>query len=397
MLYITFYFQVHQPYRLKHYNVLDMARNADIFDDDLNKAIVKKVSDKCYLPANKLFRELIDKYEGQFKISYSITGVVIEQFKKYYPEVLESFKELAHTGCVEFLCETYYHSLAFCHDKDEFLRQVKMHKDLILSEFGCQPFVFRNTELIYQDELADLIWNEGSFKAILAEGADKILNWRSPLYAYQTKNHNLFLLLKYYSLSDDIAFRFSDRMWPEFPLTADKFVGWISRLDQIERNHKNLFINLFMDYETFGEHQWQETGIFDFIRHFLQKVFEHNYLAFAWPSDVVDLANYTPEVLSYPHPISWADTERDLSAWLENDLQYNAAESLYEVLSETRAKDRHDLLEIGRQLSTSDHFYYMCTKYFQDGDVHKYFSPYQSPEQAYIFYMNALAKLRDQL
>lgn len=397
MLHIVFYFQVHQPYRLKHYNVLDIGRESNIFDDQLNSAVVKKVGDKCYLPTNKLLKELIDKYEGRFKIAYSITGVVIEQFRKYYPEILESFRELAKTGCVEFLGETYHHSLSYFFDREEFLTQIKMHKDLMENEFGYKPVVFRNTELVYQDDLADIVWEEANFKVMLAEGVEKVLDWRSPLYAYKTKNHNMHLLLKYYSLADDIAFRFSNRDWPEFPLTTEKFVHWLSQLGLVAKNKENLFINLFMDYETFGEHQWQDTGIFDFMRHLPERVFETSNLSFAWPSDVLDIVNYNPEVLSFPYPVSWADTERDLSAWLDNDFQRNASQTFYELLGEIKTRGRTDMLETARRLSTSDHLYYMCTKYFQDGDVHKYFSPYQSPEQAYIFYMNALAQLREQL
>jgi len=395
MLNIVFYFQVHQPYRVKHYSIFDLAGQTDFFDHNLNKAVIRKVADKCYLPTNKLLLELIDRYEGRFKVAFSITGVALEQFRDYYPEVLESFKDLARTGCVEFLGETYYHSLAFFYDKEEFLQQVRMHRKLMMDEFGCNPIVFRNTELIYQDEIADLVWEEANFKVVLAEGAEKVLGWRSPLYAYRAQNHHLALLLKYYSLADDIAFRFSNRAWPEFPLTVEKFTHWLSKLALIERNNRNLFVNLFMDYETFGEHQWQETGIFDFMRHLPRGVFAHPHLTFAWPSDVLDIMNYEPEVLSYPSPVSWADTERDLSAWLENDLQRNACDAFYEILSEIKSKRREDLLPVARRLSTSDHFYYMCTKYFQDGDVHKYFSPYQSPEHAYMYYMNALAHLRE--
>jgi alpha-amylase len=263
-------------------------------------------------------------------------------------------------------------------------------------EFGYTPLVFRNTELIYQDRLADIVSDEG-FKVILAEGTEKILDWRSPLYAYTTYNRKLLMLLKYYTLSDDIAFRFSDRSWPGFPLTADKFADWIGNLGLVEKGTRNLFVNLFMDYETFGEHQWKETGIFDFMRHLPEKIFSKGNIAFAWPSDALDIVNYQPESISFPYPVSWADTERDLSAWLDNDLQYNAIETLYDLLREIKQKGRHDLLDCARKLSTSDHFYYMCTKYFQDGDVHKYFSPYQSPEHAYMFYMNALADLSEQL
>lgn len=397
MLHIVFYFQVHQPYRLRHFNVLDIMDNNEIFDEELNRSVIRKVGDKCYLPTNRLLKTMIERYEGRFKIAFSITGVIIEQFKKYYPEVLESFKELARTGCVEFLGETYYHSLSFYFDKEEFLYQVKKHKQLMMDEFGFQPVVFRNTELIYQNELSDIIWDFAGFKAILAEGADKVLDWRSPLYAYRAHNHNILLLLKYYSLSDDIAFRFSNRGWPEFPLTAEKFASWVSKLGLVENGNKNLFVNLFMDYETFGEHQWSETGIFEFMNHLPDKIFAYPYISFAWPSDALEIVNYSPEVLSYPYAVSWADTERDLSAWLENDFQMNAIETFYELLGRIRAAGREDLLDTARRMSTSDHFYYMCTKYFQDGDVHKYFSPYSSPEQAYIYYMNALANLSNQM
>ncbi len=397
MLHIVFYFQVHQPYRVRHLNVLDIGRDTDLFDEKLNASVVRKVGDKCYLPTNKLLKELIDRYEGRVKIAFSVTGVAIEQFRKYYPEVLESFKELARTGCVEFIGETYYHSLSFFYDQEEFLTQVRMHKQLMQDEFGYDPVVFRNTELIYQDAISNLVWEEADFKVILAEGVEKILGWRSPLYAYMAQNHHMLLMLKYYSLADDIAFRFSNRAWPEFPLTADKFSQWLSKLSLVEHGDKHLFANLFMDYETFGEHQWAETGIFDFMRDLPKQVFKYPHMSFAWPSDAIDILNYAPEVLSYPYPVSWADTERDLSAWLENDLQHNAIESFYDVFREIKEKGRTDLMESARRLSTSDHYYYMCTKYFQDGDVHKYFSPYQTPHQAYMFFMNAVAYLRERL
>lgn len=397
MQHIVFYFQVHQPYRLKHLGVLDIGSGQDVFDEELNAATVRKVGDKCYLPANRVLAELIDRYDGKFKVSFSITGVAVEQFRKYYPEVLDSFKALARTGCVEFLGETYYHSLAFLFDKMEFIDQIRMHRKLMQDEFGYTPIVFRNTELIYQDVLSDIIYEEAGFKVILAEGAEKILDWRSPLYPYKTYNGNMFLLLKYYSLADDIAFRFSNRGWPEFPLTAEKFAGWLSNVGLMERSGRDLFVNLFMDYETFGEHQWEETGIFEFMRHLPEQVFRSPHMSFSWPSDVIDCVNYPPEKLFFRQPVSWADTERDLSAWLENDYQENAASALYRLMNDIKSKGRWDLIEEARKLSTSDHFYYMCTKYFQDGDVHKYFSPYQSPEQAYIFYMNALANLSDKL
>lgn len=397
MLNLCFYFQVHQPYRLDHFSVFDIGRNRPYFDDKLNRLVMEKVAEKCYLPANKLFLDLIDRYEGAFKISYSITGTAIEQFKAYCPEVLDSFKALAASGCVEFIAETYFHSLSSLFDTEEFLAQVARHRQAIQDEFGFTPITFRNTELIYWDGVADLISQDPGLKVILAEGADRILDWRSPLYAYQDYSHSLYLLLKSYSLSDDIAFRFSNRDWPEWPLTVDKFVDWVARLKLGEPGERNMFLNLFMDYETFGEHQWAETGIFEFIRALPGEVFKHPHIGFAWPSDVVDLANYQPEALSFASPVSWADTERDLSAWMENSIQKNALEAFYGLLSRIKASGRSDLMESARRLSTSDHFYYMSTKYFQDGDVHKYFSPYGSPEDSYLYFLNVLADLEERL
>jgi alpha-amylase len=397
MINLVFYFQVHQPYRIKNFSVLDIGKGKDCFDEELNAQIMRKVANKCYLPANKLMLELIDKYEGKFRVAYSITGTAIEQFRKYCPEVLYSFRDLAKTNCVEFIGETYYHSLSFLYDKEEFLEQVRMHRETIKKEFGFSPITFRNTELIYQDTLSDYIWEEDGYKVILTEGVDRILDWRSPLYAYKDKNRNMHMLLKFYSLSDDIAFRFSNKGWVEYPLTVDKFVKWIRDLNLIEKGDKNLFLNLFMDYETFGEHQWEETGIFEFMRSLPGKALKSKQIDFSWPSDVLQKVNYQPESISFPEPVSWADMERDLSAWRENDMQYNSLETFYEVLQKVKASNKPELLEIARKLSTSDHFYYMSTKYFQDGDVHKYFSPYGSPEAGYRNFMNAVTDLEERI
>lgn len=358
---------------------------------------MRKVAEKCYLPTNKLLLELIRQFPDRFKISYSITGTAIEQFKRYSPEVLDSFKALADTGSVELIGETYYHSLALLYDTNEFLDQVMMHRKLMRDEFGFETTTFRNTELIYQDKLSDLIFEIEGFKTIITEGVDRILQWRSPLYAYKNYSKDINLLLKYYKLSDDIAFRFSNRDWPEYPLTVDKFVNWIDHLTLEEKKGRNQFLNLFMDYETFGEHQWASSGIFDFMKHFPAEVLKRGHLGFATPNQTSDLANYQQESLSFPEAVSWADEERDLSAWLENDMQKNAIETMYELLHKIKQKGDEDLLRTARMLTTSDHFYYMCTKYFQDGDVHKYFSPYDSPDQAYIYYINALADLEERI
>lgn len=264
-------------------------------------------------------------------------------------------------------------------------------------EFGYYTETFRNTELIYQDSLSDLVYEIEGFKTIITEGVERILQWRTPLYAYKNYSKDINLLLKYYQLSDDIAFRFSNKDWPEYPLTVDKFVNWIDHLTLSETEGRNQFLNLFMDYETFGEHQWAESGIFDFMQHFPAEVLKRPHLGFANPKDTFTLSNYQQEGLSFPEPVSWADEQRDLTAWLENDMQRNAADTLYRLLNETKQKGDPALLEMARKLSTSDHFYYMCTKYFQDGDVHKYFSPYDSPDQAYIYFISALADLEERL
>lgn len=376
---------------------MDIGSNETYFDDKLNREILRKVADKCYLPTNALMLKLIKKYEGKFKIAYSISGITIDQFKEYYPEVLDSFKALAETGCVEFLGETYYHSLAFLYNQDEFINQVDKHTNLMIKEFGQQPTTFRNTELIYQDRVSDLVYETGRFDTILTEGVKRVLKWRTPLYAYKNYSRTMNLLLKSYQLSDDIAFRFSDKNWSQYPLTTDKFIKWIDQLTWKTDPNKNQFLNLFMDYETFGEHQWEETGIFDFMEHLPEEVFKKEHLGFATPREVSKLANYQQEPLAFPEAVSWADEERDLSAWLENDMQDNAIETLYELFDKVLATKNPELIEIARKLTTSDHFYYMCTKYFNDGDVHKYFSPYDSPDQAYIYFINALADLEERI
>jgi alpha-amylase len=333
--------------------------------------------------------ELIDRYEGRFKISYGVTGVLIEQLLEYAPEVMSTFEALARTGCVEFLAETYYHSLSYVSSHQDFIEQIEKHVSTIEHYFGQTPRVFRNTELIYDNDLASLIESTGRFDAIITEGADHILGYRSPNYVYQPKGcEKLKLLLKNYWLSDDIAFRFSNQSWKQWPLTSEKFGNWVSSV-----NGNGYIVNLFMDYETFGEHQWEDTGIFDFLRHLPEAIFKHPDNDFKTPSEVVQ--SYQPVgVINVPHLISWADTERDLSAWLGNAMQSNALHELYALEGRVKKIQDSKLLEDWRRLQTSDHFYYMCTKWFADGDVHKYFNPYDSPYDAYINFMNILGNLR---
>jgi alpha-amylase len=383
---VCFYFQVHQPVRLRHYTVFD--KNDEYFDDYKNSSICRKVAHKCYLPTNRLLLDLIRRFKGRFRIAYSITGLLLEQLERYSPEVLSTFDALAETGCVEFLAETYYHSLSFLYSRTEFVEQINKHIEAINYFFGQRPKIFRNTELIYNNDLGVLIESMGCFDAIITEGADHILGYRSPNFVYQPKGCNhLKLLLKNYSLSDDIAFRFSNRDWAQWPLTADKFARWISNV-----NGNGNVVNLFMDYETFGEHQWEDTGIFDFMRHLPEEVLRHPDNNFKTPSEVIQSYGSADEV-DVPHIISWADTERDLSAWLGNAMQSNAIHELYRIEKKIKNTKDEKIIADWRTLQASDHFYYMCTKYFADGDVHKYFNPYDSPYDSYINFMNVLDHL----
>ncbi len=381
---ICMYFQVHQPFRMANYRVFDIGKHGNYFDDKKNEEVCKKVAGKCYLPANKLMLDLIRRTNGKFKIAYSISGTALEQFEKYAPEVLESFKELAKTGCVEFLGETYYHSLSFLYSKEEFEAQVKLHDKKIKELFGQKPKVFRNTELIYSNEVGKYAEQMG-YSAVLAEGWDKILEWRSPNYVYQPNGtKKIKLLLKNYKLSDDIAFRFSNRGWTEWPLTAEKYAAWISAI-------QGQTINLFMDYETIGEHQWEDTGIFNFLEKLPFELMNYSHIEFKTPSEVAKMDSVAN--LDVPYMISWADLERDLSAWVGNKMQQSALNEIYKLESAIKKSDDKKLLEDWRKLQTSDHFYYMCVKYFSDGDVHKYFNPYDTPYESYINFMNILNDL----
>ena len=383
MVKICFYFQVHQPFRMKKYSIFDINKNHDYFDDQKNIEIIRKVARKCYLPANKILLDLLNQHP-EFKISFSFSGVVLEQFEKWAPDVLESFQKLIKTGRVEILAETYFHSLSFIYSKEEFKKQIELHAKKIKELFNMTPTVFRNTELIYNNELAKFIENMG-YNGILAEGWEHVLKEKSPNFIYQPHTTNkIKLLLKNYKLSDDVAFRFSDKNWPEYPLSIDKFTSWIN-----EFNGNGECINLFMDYETLGEHQWEDTGIFQFLQALPKKLLKHPDNSFATPSELVkDLQ--TKDIIDCHHYLSWADMERDLSAWLGNKMQQSSIKRLYNLEKEIKNTNDPKIIDDWRKLQTSDHFYYMCTKWFNDGDVHKYFSPYDSPYDSFINFMNIL-------
>lgn len=383
---IVLYLHVHQPYRVRHYTIFDAGEQHNYFDApdgtrENNREVVQKVTEKSYLPTNRVLLKLLND-NPDFKLSLSITGVLIEQMEKWAPEALKSFQELVATGRVEIVAETFHHSLAFFYSREEFEAQVKMHREKIEALFGQTPKVFRNTELAYNNELAS--WaDEHGYKAILAEGWDKVLGWRNPNFVYRPKGtHDIKLLMKNYKLSDDIAFRFGNKGWEEHPLTTEKFCHWLNS------DHNANIFNLFMDYETFGEHQWADTGIFAFLEHLpeeWQKQPEHNFLTVSEAAEAYEPA----DEIDCPDIVTWADTERDLSAWTGNAMQQEALKAIFDLENSILATGDWDLIEDWRRLTTSDHFYYMCTKWFNDGDIHAYFSPYDTPYIAYINFMNA--------
>ena len=386
---VCFYFQVHQPWRLKTYRFFQMGNDHNYLDDFTNRSIMQKVARECYLPMNALLLSLIEQNKGAFKCSFSITGSAIEQFKAYAPEVLESFKKLAATGCVEFLAETYSHSLASLYSVDEFKNEVKLHTQMLKEEFGVKPTAFRNTELIYSDEIAKAVEDMG-FKTMLAEGAKHILGWKSPNFVYTDAIDNkLRLLLRNYKLSDDIAFRFSNEGWSEWPLTADKFAQWVA-------SENGDVVNLFMDYETFGEHQKAVTGIFDFVKALPAALLATGELEFATVSEASKKLQPVA-VLHCPYAMSWADEERDVTAWLGNDLQNEAFKKLYALAPVVKKVKNKDFDFVWHFMQNSDHFYYMATKWLSDGDVHSYFNPYGSAYEAFINYMNVLADFEIEL
>ncbi len=378
---LCFYFQVHQPLRLKEYTFFEIGKDHLYEDDKVNSEIFKRVAQKCYLPSNDLIKQLINEYNGKFKVSYSISGVFLEQCERFMPEVLASFQELAKTGCVEFLGETYYHSLSSVFSLNEFRFQVKKHSETMKHYFDATPKVFRNTELIFHDKLANEIFNLG-FEGVITEGIDKILEKRTPNFVYQSfGNKNLKMLLKNYKLSDDLAFRFGDFAKKNKKITAESLLNKINKLE-------GDVINFFIDYETFGEHQWADTGIFDFIKQLPKETLKKN--SFVTPFEAISNFKYE-NIYKCSEFISWADQERDLTAWLGNSMQKEASNLLYNLENKVLQSKNQGFIDLWRHLQTSDHLYYMCTKNADDGDVHQYFNPYKSPYNAYIYFMNVLA------
>ncbi|MBP7695436.1 MAG: polysaccharide deacetylase family protein [Bacteroidales bacterium] len=384
---LCLYFQVHQPYRLRQYRFFDIGKNHDYFDEFTNKTIMGRVASRCYIPANRIILDLIREFDGAFRVAYSISGIALEQMEQFAPAALESFQELARTGHVEFLAETYSHSLSSLISPRKFKDQIKVHVKAVEQYFGQKPKTFRNTELIYSDTIGEMVGGMG-FTTMLTEGARHIMGWKSPDYLYvNALNPKLKLLLRNFRLSDDIAFRFSNKSWADWPLTAEKYAGWIAGALE-----KDDIVNIFMDYESFGEHQPASSGIFDFLKAMPGMILHHTNLEILTPSQAAD--KHQPIApLNVPYAISWADEERDISAWLGNELQSEAFKNLYKIEDQVRQSNDPDLQRDFRRLQASDHFYYMCTKFFSDGDVHKYFNPYDTPYEAFINYMNVLSDI----
>ena len=388
---ICLYFEVHQPIRLSHFSVFHIGNdnNSSYFDYKLNQQIFEKVAKKCYLPTNNLLLDLVNRTDGRFKVSFSLTGTFVEYCEQFIPELIDSFKELFKTGSVDMIEETYYHSLSGLYDEmDEFEEQVKMHRQMIKRLFNYKPRVFRNTEAIYDNRIAKKVADMG-YKGIITEGTEKILQWRSPNYLYKPVNCDLKVLLRNYTLSDDVGFRFSSKMWKDHPLTAEKYAYWMSR------NEGNL-VNLFMDYETFGEHHWEDTGIFDFLNHLPDEAFKHEHLDFVTVSEAVERYEPVGEI-DVPWAISWADADRDVSTWLGNDMQVACFNELKNLDRKLKERGDQELINTWRRLQTSDHLYYVSTKGMEDGAVHAYFSPYDGPYDGFINYMNILQDLKQNL
>lgn len=389
---IVLYLHMHQPYRIKQYSIFDAAHDHHYFNDESNtdlnnRRVFERVAETSYRPMNTLLKRLLTQHPD-FRLSLSITGTFLEQVEQWAPDVLRDLQDMVATGKVELLGETYYHSLAFFYSSSEFERQVRMHRTKIEELFGVTPQVFRNTELAYNNDLATWAERRG-YKGVLAEGWDPILEWRSPNHVYKASGtRDLKLLLKNYRLSDDIAFRFGDQSWAEWPLTAHKFAKWANHNSPGSR-----IVNLFMDYETFGEHQKADTGIFNFFDHLVTLWLKTSGNTFQTVSDAI-ANNPTEDELSMPSTVTWADAERDLSAWNGNDLQKEALRYVYGLEKDVLHTEDERLIRDWRRLLVSDLTYYMATKVQNDAEIHGYFSPYDSPYNAFLAYINAVRDVR---
>jgi alpha-amylase len=381
---VCLYFNLHQPNRLKPYDFFKIGHDHFYEDDDMNKDFLDKISNDCYLPMNAIMMENINRLGKNFKFCLSLSGTLIEQMENHRPDVLKSFIELSKTGQVEFIGQTFYHSLAYLNSLPEFERQVKKHIAKIEEHFGQTPKVFRNTGMIYCNDLAGRLENLG-FHGVMTEGLPQYLQDRSPNYLYTAPHtKKIKTILKNYKLSADFTHRFADQSWNEYPLTAKKYANWIA-------NAPGDCVNIYMPYETFGQHLSPETGAFDFIKK-LPTELKNQEVNFLTASDQVEQLSIKG-VFDVHLPVSWRDSEKDLSAWSGNNMQKEAMQKLYSLEKTVISSKDEDLIHVWSKLQTSDHFYYLNTKTAKDGETRDYLSPYDSPYSGYIHYMNALADL----
>ncbi len=387
-----FVFEVHQPHRLRRnlfWEGKTFRRQTKqelfnyYFDNENDKEIFKRAARKCYFPSNQIILEEVDRRKHdkkQAKFSFSISGVFLEQCEMFDKDLLESFSQLAASGGVEFLNQTYYHSIASLYpEKEEFIAQAKLHKQTVKDLLGYTPSIFENTELLYNNTIAKIVEDMG-YKGIYTEGVEKILGEKSPNYLYTPKGaKKISVLLRNYKLTDDVGFRFSARWWPEWPLTAPKYANWLATA-------KGEVINIFPDYETFGEHHWPETGIHSFLQHLPEEILKYEHLKMVTPSEVVEKHSSAGEV-DVPEAegtVSWADIKRDQSGWLGNVMQWAYYTTLRKLEPLIKEAGDAEFLRLWRDFQTSDHLYYMFTSGGGPGEVHSYFSPYESPMDAFV-------------
>ncbi len=387
---VSLYFQVHQPFRIRKFSFFEAGTGSHYFDDDLNALVMKRAAERCYLPANQIIMQAVKQHRGDCKVAFSMTGTALEQMQLYAPDALDSFRRLADTGHVEFLCETYYHSLAALYSFTEFDRQVRMHRETVRTLFGQSPSSFRNTELLYSDAIARRVAELG-FGAILAEGAESLLGWRSPNAAFSAAGSGIALLLRNYRLSDDIGFRFGNAQGPGQALTATEFARRLSGLPADADT-----VGIFLDYETFGEHQPTSSTILRFLSELPAAVLSLPSWSLTTPTESAQRSNRRDSLPS-PQVTSWADAARDDSAWNGNSMQRRCLSRLYALENAVMQSGDAGLLEAWSRLQTSDHVYYMSTKAGADGSVHSYFSPFDSPYEAFISFMNVLRDIEKRL
>ena len=388
---LCFHFQVNQPYILRTYRFFDINHKHDYFDIYQNRYWMNRLAERSYLPANQMLLDIIEKYGDEVAFNFSISGTTIHLLNEYCPEVIDSFKKLLATGRVEITGSTFSHSLAAINNKSTFVEQVKLQEELLLKTFGVKPKTFCNTELFYSDEIGEWLYELG-YGVVLTEGAKHVLGWKSPCYLYcnpyQTEQK---LLLRSYNLCDDITLRFSDKSWSEYPLTAEKYIGFLNGIPSDAQ-----FINLFFDYETVGNYQVKESGIFDFFNALFTQLVASKKYNFIMPKEILKL-NVKPSTLHIPYPISCSGDEKDINEWLGNEMQQEAFDQLFKLEPLYLKSNDEAAKQTWLRLHNALYYNFMGTKWFPQSGVKKHFEVYPSPYQAFINYMNVLNDVKVQL